>query len=193
MSDFQNCSWLNKPPEWRFENDEITAVTGESTDFWRDTHYGFTRHSGHFFGFRTSGDFTASLRVRANFESLYDQAGLMVLIDENNWVKAGIEISDDDAMLSSVLTIGKSDWATSRYDGDAKDFWIRATVSNRTLRLQASQDGKRWPLLRLSPLPHALNYLVGPMCCTPERAGLEVKFSEFDISGPNRKSLHDLT
>jgi regulation of enolase protein 1 (concanavalin A-like superfamily) len=71
--------------------------------------------------------------------------------------------------------------------------WIRATVEKGTMKLQASADGKRWPLLRLSPFPRRMSYLVGPMCCTPERAGLEVKFSSFEVTSPNGKQLHDLT
>jgi len=31
------------------------------------------------------------------------------------------------------------------------------------------------------------------MCCTPERAGLAVRFSEFHLSAPLGKDLHDLT
>ena len=30
------------------------------------------------------------------------------------------------------------------------------------------------------------------MCCTPERAGLEVAFSAFQVSPPPDKDLHDL-
>ena len=187
------CKWLNEPPKWELVADELSVVTDLTTDFWRETHYGFTRHSGHLFGYQTSGDFTATLRVRARFEALYDQAGLMVHLDEENWVKAGVELSDGEATLSSVLTVGQSDWATGQFDGDAGDFWIRATVEKGTLRLQASADGKRWPLLRLSPFPRRMSYLVGPMCCTPERSGLEVRFSSFEVTSPNGKQLHDLT
>ena len=117
----------------------------------------------------------------------------MVHLDEENWVKAGVELSDGEATLSSVLTVGQSDWATGRFGGDAGDFWIRATVEKGTLKLQASADGKRWPLLRLSPFPRRMSYLVGPMCCTPERSGLEVRFSSFEVTSPNGKQLPDLT
>jgi uncharacterized protein len=117
----------------------------------------------------------------------------MVHLDEKNWVEAGVEFSDGEATLSSVLTVGQSDWATGSFSGDAGDFWIRATVEKGTLKLQASPDGKRWPLLRLSPFPPGISYLVGPVCCTPERSGLEVKFSNFEITKPNGKQLHDLT
>jgi uncharacterized protein len=31
------------------------------------------------------------------------------------------------------------------------------------------------------------------MCCTPERAGLKVVFSDFTVASPNGKALHDLS
>ncbi len=96
-------------------------------------------------------------------------------------------------MLSSVLTIGRSDWATAPYGGDPSDFRLRATVAAGVLRLQVSADGRQWPLLRLSPFPGASRYRVGPMCCTPERAGLHVRFSDFRLGPPLGKDLHDLT
>ena len=76
----------------------------KALNFWRETHYGFNRDSGHFLGFPTGEAFTASLRVQGDFQALYDQAGIMVRIDAHHWVKAGIELSDGRAMLASVLT-----------------------------------------------------------------------------------------
>jgi regulation of enolase protein 1 (concanavalin A-like superfamily) len=190
---FEQCGWLNTPAKWELDNDRLRVTTDAKTDFWRETHYGFTRDSGHFFGCRTDGDFTAQLRVQGRYEALYDQAGIMVRVDKANWVKAGIEQSDGRAMLSSVLTVGQSDWATGPYDADPTDFWLRATVARGVLRLQASADGASWPLVRLAPFPRAARCLVGPMCCTPERAGLQVAFSDFSVGPPLGKDLHDLS
>jgi regulation of enolase protein 1 (concanavalin A-like superfamily) len=117
----------------------------------------------------------------------------MVLIDDENWIKAGVEISDGEAMLSSVLTVGHSDWATGAFSGDSSDFWLRATVNDGVLRIQVSTDGQRWPLVRLCPFPPSAQYVVGPMCCTPEREGLSVLFSDFRVEPPSQKALHDLT
>jgi regulation of enolase protein 1 (concanavalin A-like superfamily) len=184
--------WLNKPERWSAEGDSLQIVTDKATDFWRETHYGFSRDSGHFLGFPTTDAFTAELRVQGDFQALYDQAGIMVRIDAQRWVKAGIEFSDGRAMLASVLTDQRSDWATAPYEHEAGDFWMRATVSNGVLRLQASADGKLWPLMRLAPFAKANSYLVGPMACTPERAGLKVVFSTFRLTPPLGKDLHDL-
>jgi uncharacterized protein len=190
---FGQCHWLNEPDKWALNPAGLTATTNHATDFWRETHYGFTRNSGHFFGRHASAGFTASLRVRARYESLYDQAGIMVRLDDATWLKAGIELSDGEALLGSVLTVGQSDWATGPFRGDASDFWIRVTVDRGVLRLQASTDGQRWPLVRLCPFPVATSYEVGPMCCTPERAGLEVLFSDFTVAPSTDRALHDLS
>lgn len=193
MQSLKDGRWLNEPKRANASDLGLSVTTDANTDFWRETHYGFIRDNGHFYSFQTAGDFTAQVRVQAQFEHLYDQAGLMVRLDERQWVKAGIEFSDGHGLLSSVLTIERSDWATGRYTGDPSDFWIRVTVQNGVLRIQASEDGRTWPLVRLSPFPKADHYLVGPMCCTPERAGLEVRFSEWRIGPALARDLHDLT
>lgn len=194
MSGRDDGRWLNPPREWQREaNGDLTMVTDRATDFWRETHYGFTRDSGHFLGFAVPAAFTAQLRIRGAYEKLYDQAGIMVRIDERRWIKAGIELSDGRAMLSSVLTDGRSDWATSPYAADPRDFWMRVTVAQGVLRLQVSADGKFWPLVRLASFPVASSYRVGPMACTPEREGLQVRFSDLRITAPLGKDLHDLT
>jgi regulation of enolase protein 1 (concanavalin A-like superfamily) len=190
---FPACSWLNEPARWRFEGEQLQVVTDARTDFWRETHYGFTRDSGHFLGHRIAGPFTAQLRIKAQYEALYDQAGMMVRLDEARWIKAGIEWSDNAPRLGSVLTLGSSDWATGPFHGDAADFWLRVTVSAGVIRVQVSDDGQRWPLLRLAPFPDIPFYHVGPMCCTPERAGLTAEFSEFTVGPALDRALHDLS
>jgi uncharacterized protein len=185
--------WLNRPARVSVEDGTLSVVTDARTDFWRETHYGFTRDSGHFLGVPVQGAFTAQLRIRARYEALYDQAGLMVRLDERRWVKAGIEISDGMAMAGSVLTDGASDWATGPFGHDAGDIWLRATVTDGVLRLQVSADGQRFQLLRLAPFPRAETYWVGPMCCTPEREGLVVRFSDWHLGPPLGKDLHDLS
>jgi regulation of enolase protein 1 (concanavalin A-like superfamily) len=190
---FEHCTWINEPSQWQMQESILRVVTDAKTDFWRQTYHGIARHSGHLFGFETSGDFTSVLRVSGKYQEKYDQAGIMVWIDEQNWVKAGIEFSDGKAALSSVVTLGASDWALSIFEGNPDDFWVRVTAGNGVLKLQASSDGQIWPMMRVCPFPRASTYIVGPMCCTPERQGLEVSFSEFEVGQPTDKELHDLS
>ncbi len=190
---FKHCEWLNEPAQWTLNEDRLHVTTDGKTDFCRRTHYGFIRDSGYCFGTRTNGDFSAQVHIRGGFESLYDQAGLMARIDERNWVKAGVEFTDGALLMSSVLTVEQSDWAVGSSITAREGFWLRATVAKGVLKLQFSTDGKTWPLLRLAPFPVADSYFVGPMCCTPERAGLTVEFSDFEARPPLQRDLHDLT
>nr|WP_312232097.1 DUF1349 domain-containing protein [Pseudomonas sp.] len=191
--DFRRGQWLNRPATSAVSEHSLTITTDPETDFWRETHYGFTRDTGHFLGIATADGFTATIRIQGEFRSLYDQAGLMVRIDEKRWVKTGVEFTDGHAFLSTVVTDGKSDWSVSQPFKALEDFYIRVTLSNGAMRIQASRDGSFWPLLRLAPFPIADTYQVGPTACTPERSGLVVRFSEFTINPATSKDLHDLT
>lgn len=190
---FQDCEWLNEPERWSIEGGQLRVVTRPTSDFWQKTHYGFVRDSGHLFGMKVARDFTAQVHVQGDYQNLYDQAGMMVRIDDQTWLKTGIEVSDGDVMLGSVLTDGHSDWATGLWNNKGTGLWLRVTVSNSVIRIQSSTDGVRWPLLRLAPFPRVEHYWVGPMCCSPEGNALEVVFSDFDVTAAVGKDLHDLT
>lgn len=103
--------WYNEPPHWHAEGETLSVTTGPDSDFWRVTHYGFVRDSGHF-GFEMApGDVSAEVRVRGAYRDLYDQAGLMFRIDERNWIKGGIELVDGVQQVSAVVTREFSDWS----------------------------------------------------------------------------------
>ncbi len=60
--------WLNAPKAWKTApGGDLTLVTDKGSDFWRETHYGFTRDSGHFLGFAAPAAFTAQLRIRGQY------------------------------------------------------------------------------------------------------------------------------
>jgi uncharacterized protein len=181
---FLDCKWINEPTSWSLDENILSVTTDEKTDFWQDTYYGFKRDTGHFFGKSISGNFTAQLRFRAKYSHLYDQAGMMIRISENLWIKAGIEFSDSKHSLSTVVTT---------LVGNPEDVCLRLTLNNGAVRIQASSDGVYWPVFRVFSFPSSDSYLVGPMCCSPERGGFEVQFSQFTIDRATSKDLHDLS
>jgi len=193
MMEEQEWRWLNEPTEWHQTSDGLQVVTDQQTDFWRSTWYGFERHSGHLYGCDVAGEFTFQVCVEGEFTTLYDQAGLMLLQDDAHWLKAGIEYNDAQPMIGSVLTNPRSDWATGIFPGNPRRFWLRLTRLADCLRLQYSTDGKVWPLLRLAPFPPSERCFIGVMCCTPERQGLAVRFSDLRLTPPLGKALHDLS
>lgn len=87
--------WLNEPTEWSYSGNRLIVKTAPKTDFWRTTHYGFIRDSGHFCFDTFSTDFVLEIGIRGNYTDLYDQAGIMLRIDKNHWIKTGIEFVDE--------------------------------------------------------------------------------------------------
>ncbi|HZC36405.1 MAG TPA: DUF1349 domain-containing protein [Chthoniobacterales bacterium] len=181
--------WLNEPPAWKSENNLLSVVTGANTDFWRVTHYGFIRDNGHFYYQDRTGDFTVQVKVTARYETLYDQAGIMIRMDAANWIKTGVEYTDGLPHFSAVVTRDFSDWSVLPADS-LGPVWLRLTRLGNSVRIQYSIDGLSFLLLRLAYFPETTSTQVGLMCCSPEREGFEVEFSEFQISEPVGEGLH---
>jgi regulation of enolase protein 1 (concanavalin A-like superfamily) len=184
--------WLNEPPAWSVAEDGTLAVTtGEKTDFWRETFYGFIRDDGHFYHREVTGDFTAYVTLAGDYETLYDQGGLMVRADERTWLKAGVEYTDGVAHVSAVLTRGHSDWSVLPAPDAADRVSLRVTRHGDAVRVQYLRADGGWQLLRLGHLPLPAACRVGVMCCSPQRAGFTARFTDFRVTGPISRELHD--
>jgi regulation of enolase protein 1 (concanavalin A-like superfamily) len=166
------------------------VVTGDRTDFWQHTFYGFARDDGHFLSTEVSGDFTASVAVEGDFEELYDQLGLMVRADEHTWMKTGIEFTDGDPHLSAVLTNGRSDWSVLRLPGHQGPLELRVTRHADAVRVQFRDSAGAWQLLRLGHLALPGTCRVGLVACSPQRAGFRARFHGFRVAEPIPAALH---
>ena len=187
----KDAVWLNTPDCWQMDDGVLTMTTSLKTDFWQETYYGFRRDDGHFLGCDVAGDFTAVLTFEAKYETLYDQAGLMMRADTDHWIKTGIEYSDDITNFSTVVTRGgQSDWSVLGVPGLGGPQTIRLTrVGGAAITHMRRADGK-WELIRLASFPPDLAVRVGPMACSPERAGLVVRFLDFQIGPAIEDPLH---
>lgn len=170
----------------------LRVTTGPRTDFWSRTFYGFTHDSGHFRNCSASGDFSAEATVAANYRSLYDQAGLMAMADQNNWLKCGIELTDGALHFSTVVTReGYSDWSQLLLPGGAgNEIDVRLTRHAEALRVQYRLPGQDWRLARLAMLAMEETVQAGMMCCTPQSEGLEVSFKGFRLLPAISRELH---
>jgi regulation of enolase protein 1 (concanavalin A-like superfamily) len=183
--------WLNEPADWRGDHSALELRTGDTTDFWRKTFYGFVRDNGHAYLSEVSGDFTASAVVLGDYEALYDQAGLMLRIDETRWIKAGIEFTDGLMHFSVVVTNGVSDWSViplhSAKPSDPVS--VRLTRHDDAVRVQFSIGDAPWQMARLCPFP-SNNAEVGVMACSPQRSGFSASFRDISVGPPISRELH---
>ena len=109
MADLSTGNRLNTPDGWSLEDGRLKLATVERTDFWRRTHYGFVRDNCSFRQTPSPSAFTASIAFGSDHETLCNQAGHMLRIDQEIRIKCGIEHSDGTADFSIVATFGNSD------------------------------------------------------------------------------------
>ena len=64
---------------------------------------------------------------------------------------------------------------------------MRVTRHAEAIRVQVMQ-GDAWHLVRLAFLPMPETVEVGPMCCSPTGAGLEVRYARFELVRRSRAS-----
>ncbi|MFQ6185900.1 DUF1349 domain-containing protein [Sinorhizobium meliloti] len=184
--------WLNEPASWEGDERDLSLKTDAKTDFWRETFYGFVRDSGHAYLRPVSGDFTASATIVGRYEQLYDQAGLMLRLDEQNWIKCGIEYTDGLMHFSVVVTRGVSDWSViplhARAPSDPLE--VRLTRHDDAVRVQFRFGEERWQMARLCPFS-AADAEAGVTACSPERAGFAARFRDLNFGPPIARALHD--
>ena len=176
--------WINPPAEVSFAPGTVTAKSKPRTDFWRKTFYGYITDNGHLFSLPVFGDFQFQARVNGKYATLYDQAGLMVRLDEKRWMKCGSEFVDGKRWASVVFTHDFSDWSTMEdLSQDAPVYW-RVARKKDSIEAQVSRDGATWQTIRQGYFPPAVEVRVGVMCAAPEGAGFVATFDELRLDKP---------
>ena len=174
-------TWLNEPRNWKQENDHLSVFADAQTDFWRKTHYGFVRDNGHFYYEKISGDFEVETEFRGKYETLYDQAGIMVRLDETTWVKSGVEFVNGVHHVSAVVTRDFSDWSVvplRRYPGFLR---LRLKREGGTVIIEYSIDDGQWIMFRTAHLSTVPELQVGRMVAAPDGPGFEAAFMGFRL------------
>lgn len=174
-------NWYCEPPEWKEEGNTLTVATAPKTDFWRKTHSGYITDNGHFYSQQIGGDFTAEVKFSGQYNALYDQAGLMVRIDAENWIKCGIEFLDDAQVVSAVVTRDFSDWSVVSLAQNPPSLWLRLKRSGDTVEIHYALDGAHYVMYRQAYLPPIESVSVGMMCCSPTGDGFTTVFEGHKI------------
>lgn len=175
-------AWLNEPAAWSRTGNRLVARARAKTDFWRTTFYGYVTDNGHFFNLPVRGDFVFQARIAGEYAAQYDQAGLMVRVDPENWVKCGTEFVDGAPQGSVVFTRTYSDWSSVRSLATTKPLWWRVVRKHDSLEVLYSLDGRDFISVRLGFLVPAATAQVGVMCAAPEGTGFDSAFDELELS-----------
>jgi hypothetical protein len=187
---WSKAHWLN-PPEHTAEDGTALLVTArEGSDFWRTTNYGFVRDDGHALLTDFPPGTAVEVGLTVDFEGLYDQAGALVRVDADTWIKAGVEVSDGQPQLGAVVTHGTSDWSLGPVpEWAGREVTVRVSRSGDAVTVRARCADEPWRMVRLAWLDPDAPAQAGLFCCAPQRSGLTVRFTRL-ATGPADTSLH---
>ena len=174
----EKMQWFNEPAQWEIDGNTLLMDVTPQTDYWRISHYGFTVDDAPFLYTLRGGEFEVKVKISGDYRTRFDQSGLMLRIDHENYIKAGIEFVDGKYNLSTVVTHHTSDWSIIPLDKPVPFVWIEIFYSF---------DDKEYTMMRNAWLQDNCPVMVGIMGACPDGNGFKARFEGFSI-----KHLPDL-
>ena len=179
--------WTRPPRDFTITPEEIRITTEPGTDLWQRTYYGFQNDNAPVLQLETD-ETRFSFTVRTDFDSKhrFDQCGVAVYLDSENWLKASIEYENAQYQrLGSVVTnLGYSDWATSDIPASVRSMWYRLSRREADYCIECSADGVHFQQMRICHLHAGAGTIrFGVYACSPENSSFEAVFSQMEL-GP---------
>lgn len=186
MFEFINPQWTRQPESYTIGQDYIEIVTAPYTDLWQRTYYHFRNDNAPVLQVSTKEKFF-SFVVKTDFESKhrFDQCGVVLYLDSENWLKASIEYENEEFQhLGSVVTNhGYSDWATTAISADIKSMWYRLSRREDDFCIECSQDGVSFSQMRVCHLWEAKDEIrFGIYACSPEDSSFKATFTDLAVT-----------
>lgn len=182
----KNFLWTREPKNYTITEEKIEIVTESHTDLWQRTYYHFRNDNAPLLQIEISDKYF-SFVVKTEFESKkrFDQCGIIMYLDSENWLKASIEYENEEFQhLGSVVTNhGYSDWATTEIDASVKEMWYRLSRREDDFCIESSTDGKRFKQMRICHMFEAKETIkVGIYACSPEDSSFKATFKNMEIT-----------
>ncbi len=177
----EKMTWFNEPSKWEIKNNSLKMFVTPQSDYWRISHYGFTVDDAPFLYNVYGGEFEAKVKIKGNYKTRFDQTGLMLRIDKENYIKAGIEFVDGKYNLSTVVTHTTSDWSVITLDKTPSDIWIKAVRRLDAVEIFYSFDDKNYTMMRNAHLQDNSPVMVGLMAACPDGDGFNATFENFEV------------
>ena len=175
-------NWFNEPNAWNIVSpSKMTMQVPGQTDYWRVSHYGFTVDDAPFYYAVYGGEFEAKVKITGEYITTFDQMGLMLRVDHENWIKAGVEFVNNKQNVSTVVTHKTSDWSVIELDNAPKHIWIKAVRKLDAVEILYSLDDKKYTMLRTCWLQDNCPVMVGLMGASPDGKGFTAIFEDFSV------------
>ncbi|WP_295731559.1 DUF1349 domain-containing protein [uncultured Muribaculum sp.] len=177
----EKMNWFNEPEQWNINAGELTMRVTPKSDYWRISHYGFTVDDAPFYYAEYGGEFEAKVKISGDYRTRFDQAGMMIRIDHENYIKTGIEFVDGKYNLSTVVTHRTSDWSVIALPRPVDCIWIKAVRRLDAVEIFYSFDDKEYVMMRNAWLEANHPVKIGMFAASPDGEGFNAKFSGFSV------------
>lgn len=178
----EKMQWFNEPEQWEIKDNTLSMFVTPQSDYWRISHYGFTVDDAPFYYSTYGGEFEVKVKITGDYQARFDQAGLMLRIDHENYIKTGIEFVDGKFNLSTVVTHKTSDWSVIALDKPVPYIWIKAVRRLDAVEIFYSFDDKNYTMMRNAWLQDNSPVMVGVMGASPDGKGFNAKFEHFKVT-----------
>ncbi len=182
----ENLYWTREPSQSTISDSLITITTDPKTDLWQRTYYGFQNDNAPVLQMKTSKKFfTFTVKTEFNSSALFDQCGIAIYLDSENWMKASIEYENEEYQrLGSVVTNnGYSDWATHDIPSSIREMWYRLSRRNSDYYIETSTDGVNFHQMRAFHLFHGDGEISFSIyAASPVDHSFTAKFSNMEVS-----------
>ncbi|BAV04381.1 hypothetical protein SAMN05421788_110110 [Filimonas lacunae] len=179
--------WYNEPEKWEIKDNALHMFVTPQSDYWRISHYGFTVDDAPFYYGTYGGEFEVKVKLTGDYKARFDQMGLMIRTDHENYIKTGIEFVDGKFNVSTVVTHTTSDWSVTKLEKAPPFIWIKAVRRLDAVEIYYSFDDKNYVMTRNCPLKDNHPVMVGLMAASPDGNGFDATFENFGV-----KHLPDL-
>ena len=185
--DLKNFKWTRQPLNFTVSNDKVEIVTAPNTDLWQRTYYNFQNDNAPVFQMEIDEKFFSFI-VKTDFaesHTRFDQCGVVMYLDSENWLKASIEYENENFQhLGSVVTNnGYSDWATVEIPANVKSMWYRFSRREDDYCIECSADGKKFSQMRICHMHKGGGKIqFGIYACSPENSSFKAVFTNFEIT-----------
>ena len=178
----EKMNWFNEPSDWNIKNKELNMFVTPKSDYWRISHYGFTVDDAPFYYAEYGGEFEAKVKIKGDYKVRFDQAGMMIRIDHENYIKTGIEFVDGKYNLSTVVTHKTSDWSVIALDKPVDYIWIKAVRRRDAIEIFYSFDDVNYYMMRNAWMEANRPVKIGMFAACPDGDGFNVNFSNFSVT-----------
>ena len=173
-------NWYHEPSNWELKNNQLHIFPDAETDFWQNTHYGFRADNGHFLYTELTGDFILESEVECDFKHQYDQAGLMIRVSEECWIKTSVEFEPDEPNKLGVVVTNNafSDWSTQDVGDSMTKFKLQIERTGSDYKVSFFDvETNKWIQIRMLHLFDMPSVKVGIYACSPKQKLFSAKFN----------------